>query len=249
MTVDKKLIRRAVPYVLVVAVAIGIAVRAESETNAVSSRVTKVESPCLKYGPKSKLCQESFEKALGTLTHPEACAVERKAGTLRAVRELADGLGVTFTEPCAGARLAQERQRGNERAATGRERAAANSNGSGVGEGDTSPTGEAPATTPHHDGSSSPAAPHHPAGHPGPAPPPSSGEPGAAPETPASFSPGNPGITPTEPKETTESLGSTESPSVVESASARVHEAVTGAGELLHTTTCGLTGPLLCPKP
>jgi hypothetical protein len=88
------------------------------DVGSVNSRVTKVESPCLRYGAKSPQCKAAFEAAVATITHPEACAVERKAGTLRAIRELAAGLDVTFTEPCAGARLAQERQRGNERAAT-----------------------------------------------------------------------------------------------------------------------------------
>jgi hypothetical protein len=125
MTIDKKLIRRAVPYVLVVAVAIGVVVKAESETNAVSSRVTKVESPCLRYGPKSDQCKEAFEAAVATITHPEACAVERKAGTLRAIRELAAEVDVTFKEPCAGARLAQERERSTQREATARGQASA----------------------------------------------------------------------------------------------------------------------------
>jgi hypothetical protein len=86
-----------------------------SEVNDVGSRVTKVESPCLRYGPKSHQCKEAFEAAVATITHPEACAIERKAGTLRAIRELAQGLGMSFKEPCAGARLAQETKRGNER--------------------------------------------------------------------------------------------------------------------------------------
>jgi hypothetical protein len=90
------------------------------DVGTVSKRITKVESPCQRYGPHSNVCKEAFEKAVATITHPEACAVERKAGTLRAVRELASDVGVTFTEPCAGARLAQERRRGNERAATSR---------------------------------------------------------------------------------------------------------------------------------
>jgi hypothetical protein len=83
----------------------------------INRHVTKIEaaSPCLTYGPKSDLCKESFEKAVLTITHAEACAVERKAGTLRAIRELAAVLDVTFAEPCAHARLRQERIRHQER--------------------------------------------------------------------------------------------------------------------------------------
>jgi hypothetical protein len=96
--------------------------RAEDQTDEVNKRVTKVESPCLKYGAKSEQCERAFEAAVSTITHPQACAIERKAGTLQAIRELAAELDVRFSEPCAGARIAQERQRGNEREATSRER-------------------------------------------------------------------------------------------------------------------------------
>jgi hypothetical protein len=89
------------------------------------NRIAKIESPCQKYGANSKQCEEAFSLAVSTITHPQACAVERKAGTLRAIRELADELGVDFTEPCAGARIAQERQRSNDRAETRQRQAAA----------------------------------------------------------------------------------------------------------------------------
>jgi hypothetical protein len=109
-----------IAFALMTLVFAGLLYRAEHRTDQTNERITKATSPCLLYGPHSELCQRSFEKAVLTITHPESCAIERKAGTLRAIRELAAGLDVTFTEPCAGARLAQERQRGNERAATSR---------------------------------------------------------------------------------------------------------------------------------
>lgn len=86
----------------------------------VDQSVTRIEAatPCLTYGRKSEACKEAFEQAVLTITHAEACAIERKAGTLRAIRELADALGIHFAEPCAHARLRQERRRGKERAAT-----------------------------------------------------------------------------------------------------------------------------------
>jgi hypothetical protein len=80
-----------------------------SDVGHVNSRVTKVESPCLRYGAKSEQCKAAFEQAVLTITHPEACAILRKAGL--EVRE------------CAGARLKQEHKRGNERAATKRDAA------------------------------------------------------------------------------------------------------------------------------
>lgn len=78
-------------------------------------QISKIESPCLKYGPDSKQCEEAFSAAVSTITHPQACAIERKAGTLQAIRELAADIGVEFTEPCAGARIAQERERSKAR--------------------------------------------------------------------------------------------------------------------------------------
>jgi hypothetical protein len=145
------------------------------DVGSVSKRITKVESPCQRYGPHSDVCKEAFEKAVATITHPEACAVERKAGTLRAIRELAAKLGVSFTEPCAGARLAQERQRGNEREATSRARTARNDRGPGgppststsgtTGvSGDSGPpqSGSHHAPAPQHPGSQAPPAPSNP---------------------------------------------------------------------------------------
>lgn len=81
-------------------------------------QLSKIESPCLKYGPDSKQCEEAFSAAVSTITHPQACAIERKAGTLQAIRDLAEEIGVEFDEPCAGARIAQERERARDRAET-----------------------------------------------------------------------------------------------------------------------------------
>lgn len=119
--------RRIALILFIFGVAAAVYVAGRYETNSrvgdVNSRVARIESPCLKASEEptrknKRLCRESFEKAIGTITHPEACAVERKAGTLRALRELAHSLDVNFKEPCRGARLAQERQRSAERQKT-----------------------------------------------------------------------------------------------------------------------------------
>lgn len=101
-----------------VALAIGIGVWSVAVNYQQGTQITKMESPCLRFGPKSEQCREAFDAAVATITHPQACAIQRKAGTLRAVRELAAELNVAFSEPCAGARIAQERQRSKERDAT-----------------------------------------------------------------------------------------------------------------------------------
>jgi hypothetical protein len=245
LTVDKKLIRQALPYMLVVAVAVGVVVKAESETNAVSSRVTKVESPCLRYGPKSGECKEAFEAAVATITHPEACAIERKAGTLRAIRELAATLGVTFREPCAGARLAQEQQRGTERAATSQRASAGDGRGAPVSGG----SGEAPA--PGKGGSSGPSAPpkstgprHHP-----PSAPPESGSEGGTGPVEQGAPQGSEGSASSGGDAGEQTAAEARHESVLESAGATVGEVVNGGGHVVEATTCGLTGPLLCTKP
>jgi hypothetical protein len=78
------------------------------EVTRVNRSVTRIEAatPCLTYGSKSRLCKESFEQAVLTITHAEACAILRKAGLA--------------IEPCAHARLRQEIRRGRERARTSR---------------------------------------------------------------------------------------------------------------------------------
>lgn len=74
------------------------------DVGSVNKRVTRIESPCLRFGPKSRPCRRSFEQAVLTVTHAEACAILRKAGL-----EIRN---------CAGARLAQEKGRNEERTAT-----------------------------------------------------------------------------------------------------------------------------------
>lgn len=101
------------------------------DVGSVKNRITKIESPCLKYSEEKtkenkRLCEESFENAVATITHPQACAIERKAGTLKAIRELAAELGVKFSEPCAGARLRQEEGRTEERKAASTAQESAN---------------------------------------------------------------------------------------------------------------------------
>jgi hypothetical protein len=99
----------AVAFFVLTAVFAGLLYRAEH-------RISKVESPCIKYGSDSKQCEEAFSAAIVTITHAQACAVNRKSGVLKAIRELRpEETGASFTEPCLGARLAQEEQRSNER--------------------------------------------------------------------------------------------------------------------------------------
>jgi hypothetical protein len=89
---------------VVVAVAVALWSLAIGFSN--KTQLTKIESPCLRYGAKSEQCKQAFEQAVLTITHPEACAILRKAGLTIA--------------PCAHARLRQEHRRGKERAATSR---------------------------------------------------------------------------------------------------------------------------------
>lgn len=125
-------------------VAVSGILQTRSEVHDVGSRITKIESPCLRASEEptrlnKKQCRESFEKAVLTITHAQACAIERKAGMPKAIRELAAELNVAFSEPCAGARLAQEKRRSDERAASaltgdGGTETAPTSSGGGGGE-------------------------------------------------------------------------------------------------------------------
>jgi hypothetical protein len=107
-------VRRVLLLLFIALVGLGVYVANHSENTTTSRKVTRIEaaSPCLTYGPKSDLCKESFEKAVLTITHPEACAILRKAG-LEVVE-------------CADARLRQERIRHHERV---RSKGAVDSNG------------------------------------------------------------------------------------------------------------------------
>ena len=153
MTANRKTF---VAFAVLTAVFAGLLYRAEHHTDIVNQRVNKVESPCLRYGPKSDACQESFERAVATITHVEACAVERKAGTLKAIRALAsalraEGVDVSFTEPCAGARLAQELQRHNQRAGANGQVAQGHNSGGGGGAAPV-PSGSQASPAPQHHG-------------------------------------------------------------------------------------------------
>lgn len=95
-------------WIALTVVFVVLLVRAENKSDEAIDRVTKVESPCLKYGAKSEQCKKAFEQAVLTITHAQACAILRKAGL--------------EIEPCANARLAQESTRRRERATTDQQR-------------------------------------------------------------------------------------------------------------------------------
>lgn len=46
----------------------------------VNNRVTRIESPCARYGPKSRACRIAFKKAIEAITHDQACALLEQAG-------------------------------------------------------------------------------------------------------------------------------------------------------------------------
>jgi hypothetical protein len=50
------------------------------EADTINSRVTRIESPCQRYGSKSQLCQEAFETAVKSINHRIACYIDRKSG-------------------------------------------------------------------------------------------------------------------------------------------------------------------------
>jgi hypothetical protein len=50
------------------------------DVGSVNNRVTKVESPCLRYGPDSKICERAFEEAAASINHRMACFFQHRAG-------------------------------------------------------------------------------------------------------------------------------------------------------------------------
>lgn len=212
--------------VCLIAVPISFAIN-RGEVGSVGSRVTRIETPCQRYGDHSEQCTAYFEHALLSINHAEACALERKAGTLKAIRAFAlslreRGVDVSFTEPCAGARLKQERRRHEERAETQR------AEGGGALQQPSSTAHQPP--SPHHGGSGNgehlpaPSAPEEtPHNAPNPAPSPHD-EPVAAPSPPSQ-----------EP-----------APEQAAPAAHSLHETLEGVGTTVHETVCSLP-VALCP--
>ena len=63
----------------VVAIAVSFAI-SKAENSGQDTRITKIESPCQRYGSESKICQEAFETAVKSINHRIACYIDRKAG-------------------------------------------------------------------------------------------------------------------------------------------------------------------------
>lgn len=85
-----------------VAAALGFALWSLAIGFSNQTQITRIESPCLRYGAKSEQCKEAFEQAVLTISHAQACAILRKAGL--------------EIQPCVHARLAQESTRRRQRA-------------------------------------------------------------------------------------------------------------------------------------
>lgn len=64
----------------------------QSDVGSVSNRITKIESPCQRFGSESKVCEEAFETAVKSITHRIACYIDRKAGK-------------PFKDSCVGVKL------------------------------------------------------------------------------------------------------------------------------------------------
>ncbi|HEU5117704.1 MAG TPA: hypothetical protein VFT74_13835 [Isosphaeraceae bacterium] len=83
-----------------------------SDLGSVNNRITKIESPCQRYGPQSDICREAFETAVKSITHRIACYIDRKSGKpfkpscegveLRIERNEAAGGGDATSTPNSG---------------------------------------------------------------------------------------------------------------------------------------------------
>lgn len=52
----------------------------QEDVGSVNNRVTKIESPCKRFGPESEVCQKAFETAVRSITHRIACYIDHKSG-------------------------------------------------------------------------------------------------------------------------------------------------------------------------
>jgi hypothetical protein len=52
----------------------------QKDIGSVNNRVTKIESPCKRFGPDSKVCQKAFEIAVKSITHRIACYIDHESG-------------------------------------------------------------------------------------------------------------------------------------------------------------------------
>jgi len=50
------------------------------DVGSIRSRITRVESPCQRYGPDSRICERAFEEAATSINHRMACFFQHRAG-------------------------------------------------------------------------------------------------------------------------------------------------------------------------
>jgi hypothetical protein len=50
------------------------------DVGSIRNRITRVESPCQRYGPDSKICERAFEEAAASINHRMACFFQHRAG-------------------------------------------------------------------------------------------------------------------------------------------------------------------------
>jgi hypothetical protein len=193
-----------------------------------STKITKIESPCLKYGARSEQCKKAFEQAVLTITHAQACAILRKAGL--------------EIRPCAHARLAQESTRRLQRSAAQGGDASTGSTGtlrSGPREGGSSGPGQDEQQQGGSRGGSNGGGNGRP-----PAPTPAPSDPQTVPPASPPTSPGRSGDAPGDPEPEPPSPGTV--PSTVESAGGAVKEAGEGVGGAVEgvgkSVDCALRG-------
>lgn len=65
-------LRFVLGVVAVIAIAITFTLN-QIQTNDINHRITKIESPCLRYGPESRECHESFQAAIESITDYQLC--------------------------------------------------------------------------------------------------------------------------------------------------------------------------------
>jgi hypothetical protein len=224
---ERKQTRRFWGSLVIAIVAIVAATYAAVGTRQNSTEITQIQHSACQVEPAGRECQQAKRESSQAASIATTCIPFFKAG---------------YPCPKPGSTAAERQSRRQGQAGSG----SAQELNSGSGGGEALPGAGAP--VPSHQGATQTPDPHQPAGHPAHESPSNGGGGGSAPAEQGA-SQGSEGSASIEVPTTEQPAPETRHESVLESAGATVGEVVSGAGHVVEATTCGLTGPLLCPKP
>lgn len=94
-------LRFVLGVVAIIAIAVTFTINQQKDSSQ-DARIKQIESPCLRYGPRSKECHAAFGAAIKSITPYQVCVLLARQPTLT---------GITATDCVRVAREAKRRQR------------------------------------------------------------------------------------------------------------------------------------------